>query len=495
MALPSLTSAAPRPRTPAGDRVRLAALLAGAALAEVALGLMIADPRFQRVVLLIAAVAALAAVFVFPMAAFGGLLVAVASIFLPGSAKFAVGPFELGPEELLLGALLVVALVRPRRAWWGGPAGGALAVFLVTIAVSGIAASVAGRAELSAVYSSARPFAMLTVFFVVVRLFPEREQVRRLLLVAAVVAAITGVVSLLVAAPGSGFARLLASEDSMSIRDNEGMGLVNRVRLPGVALAYVLFWYAAVRAADARSLARLGWLVALAAIGASLVLSFNRNMWVGMTAGLVLLLVVGDVATRRRLVGSLAGLAAVGLVLAVAGARLERDSPLYPIAQRATTLFDPGATTKESSLEERGTENRHAVAALKEHPVLGVGPGAPFGAVGTFRVGNTQIRAPQLFLHNQYLYLLLAGGLPALLAFLVFVGRVLEGVWRHLEDRELLAIGVGMVMTLLSALVMISFAAPAPAATIGLLGGAAIVMGRSPRDSGRRPADRPGLPG
>jgi hypothetical protein len=62
--------------------------------------------------------AGLAFVVAFPFAAACLLLFLIGSIDLPVGA-ISAGPVDVRPYELLLGVLLFVAVVRPRRATWG----------------------------------------------------------------------------------------------------------------------------------------------------------------------------------------------------------------------------------------------------------------------------------------------------------------------------------------------------------------------------------------
>ncbi len=477
-------------RSPAGalgSRARALLLVVGLVLAELAVGVMVVHPRFGSLILLGLAVGGLALVFRFPLAATCGLLLLTASVLSPGLFKFPVGPIELTLAELTLGALLLLALVRPRRGWWGGAAGGALAVFFGILAVASMIAILAGRTPFSVAFATARTLALLTVFYVVVRLFPDPREVHRLLTAAAVLGAITGVVSLVLAVPGAPLADVIASQGDNLITQSEGLGLVNRVRLPGVMLAFAVFWYAALRWATAEGRERLTWAGLVAAIGLAIALSFNRNMWAGLVVGLTILLVLA-VPVRRQLVIVLVVLAAVGLGLALSPARISDDSPLYPLVQRGSTLFNPGATARENSLNDRRLENRFAFSAVKEHPALGIGPGAAFGYRSTLveRNGLSTERVEQRWVHNQYVHLALIGGLPLLGAFLAFLAFVLRDVARRRgADMSLLALGAALVAIALSAIVMIYVVNGTGAVTIGAVCGAIVVLGQGRSSTAR----------
>jgi O-antigen ligase len=468
----------------ASNRWVRGAVLAGALLTvDLVIALAIVDPRFQRLVLLGLGVVALALVFRFPAAAVVGVLFLVTSIVQPGEFKAPFGPIEFRLEELVLGALLLVALVRPRRAWWGGVAGAALVAFIAVIALSGVLAMAAERATFSEVFAVARLFAPVLLFFVLVRLFPEPLQMRRILFAAVVLAALAGLVSIFVAAPGSPIGAALNISGDETIRASySGLGLVNRVRLPGVNLAYGLFWYAVVQAIAAHAGQRVLWLALLAPMAAGLALSFNRNMWVGLAFGLVVIMVMSRNVARRHIVVVLAILAAAGAAFVLSGKSVPTDSPLYPIVERGSTLFQPSQETRDSSIQERVVETRRATAAIRRHPVTGVGPGASFGNTGMAQnAAGAFIRQDARFMHNQYLFLLIIGGPAALLAFLTFLGAPLLAVLRNRWSSDgLVALAVGILLTMISAIVAIVFADPTSAAVLALLGAAIVVLTSRP---------------
>ncbi len=99
--------ATPRPRR-APFPYRPALIGAGVLLLELVVALGIAEPRFTRLLVLPLAAISLALVFSFPFAASCLFLGLVASISLPAVA-LPVGPVDVRPYELLLGALLLVA--------------------------------------------------------------------------------------------------------------------------------------------------------------------------------------------------------------------------------------------------------------------------------------------------------------------------------------------------------------------------------------------------
>ena len=84
-----------------------------------------------------------------------------------------------------------------------------------------------------------------------------------------------------------------------------GLGGLKRIRQPGLAFSYILFWWSIVAALTWRGRLRMLMWALVTASALNIVLSFNRNMWVGVLVGLGLVLVLGGVRLRHRLlVGS-----------------------------------------------------------------------------------------------------------------------------------------------------------------------------------------------
>jgi O-antigen ligase len=452
-----------------------ALVLAGGLLCEVAAALAITSGRFQLLLPAIAAALALALVFRFPAAAVVLAVVLSAGVF--HDDFFALPVPVLRPADLVVGALLLVSLVRPRRRTWGGTAGLLLGLFLAILVLSSVATVSAGRATPADVLSWARPFWLLTLFYVVVRLFPERDQARRMLDVGAIVGALTGVAAVL-AALGTPLADLLQDPALQTVREEEGLGLLARVRLPGLALSYALFFYTLLRFVEARGLSRAGWALVLGAGAANLLVSFNRNMWVALMIGLLAVMLLGGSTIRRRILAGAAATLTTLAVLALSGAGVDQQSRLYPIVERGATIFKPEEIRESQSLSDREIETRPAIRTAREHLLTGIGPGVPYGAyrISVVADGELAARQPRRFLHNQYLYMVLLGGIPLLLCWLGYLGAALRCAWRAPRDPLVAAAGIGIFMIMLSAVVEIYFSTQRWTTTLAMVAGAIVAM-------------------
>lgn len=434
-------------------------------------------PAISKVVFLFLAVVVAAVVLRFPMATALVFLCLTDFIFYPTAFAKEVGPISLRAHDLALVLLLGLALVKPKRRTWGGNTGTALLVFLGLVTLSDLIAVKSGATNLHEAITWARPLFLLTLFYVIVRLFPSVEERKILMLGAAVVGAITGLVAL-AASTGGGLAAALEKAAPETIRMSEGEGSIERVRLPGLSIGYGVFWYAVTQIVAKRRSARWGWSLLLAGIALDIVVSFNRNMWIGITVGLLLTAAFGGTFLRSRLAAGVGAAIALVAIVVIFGGPTTNSKVVQPVVERGSTLLSPGKTSKESSLTEREKETSVALKTAKENPLLGVGAGAPFGML-TREVNSSSITGyvlvPQLFLHNQYLYLVLIAGLPGLIAFLFFLlTPIVAVVKRTPRDPAITACGVGIAMIMLSAVVAIYFTVENMTAVLGLLTGVII---------------------
>ncbi len=461
------------------EAARIAAFLGAVLLLEAVLARGVVSSGISRPALLLAGVGALALVFRFPLATAVVMLGLTDFLFYPTFFQMEVGSLSIRPHELALAGLFLVALVRPRRHSWGGGTGIALAAFIAILLASSGLALLDGRAALTDIFNWGRPFAPLSFFYVVVRLFPQPEQRRQLLTAGAILAALTGVVAVFVAL-GAGFGHTLAGGGESILKEEEGAAGLLRVRLAGLSMAYALFWYVAVRIAAVRGNRRFGWSLVLAGMALAIAISFNRNMWLGLLAGMALMMIVAGPFVRSRLTVALV-VAAAGIVLLATFGSATESRVLDPVVKRGSTLLNPGRVEASSSLTDRERETRIAWSEAKRHPVLGIGPGVEFGVFNYAFVGPHSKRAePQLFLHNQYLYLLLIVGLPGTIAFLLFLGIPMASAFRRTPtDPAITACSVGIAMIMISSIVAIYFSVVDMTAVLGLLAGTIVADAES----------------
>lgn len=471
-----LTTTAPRPanaikRVP--EPARAVAFAIGLLVLEVGLAHGAIGPWASKLVLLLVGGLALALVLRFPIASALVYFAITDFIFYPLKFAHQVGPVNLRPFELILVVLLILAAARPKRRTWGGTAGGALAAFYVFLFIASALAIAGNHTDLKEALTWGRPLFLLSFFWVVIRLFPERHERGVLLAGAAAIAAATGVMAVVVTAD-AGLGVSLQEAATNTVREQ---GSLERIRLPGLSAAYGLFWFAALQVATKVGKPRLWWGAAFFGIALNIVFSFNRNMWIGILVGFLVLLVLGGPLLRKRLgIACLVVAAAVTFFVMVGGSAGKET--VQPLIERGETLVNPSKTSHESSVDQRLAETEAAWKTARSNLLFGIGPGVPFGFAISEPQRNgsgtivTVTQLPQLFLHNQYLYLLMITGIPGLITFVVFLGTTVVDGLRYLRDDLLLlscAIGIGMIM--ISAVVAIYFTVVDMTAILGLLAG------------------------
>jgi hypothetical protein len=159
---------------------------------ELAVAAGVSDPRFARLVVLLAAVGGLALVAALPLPSAMALLFIAASIFHGSFFRWSVGPLDVHLDEVVFLALVFTAVVAPRRHTWGGAAGALLAVFFAVVVLSAWLAVQAGRVSLTDAFNWGRPLMLYGSFWVVLRLFPDADSMRKLLFAALACGALTG---------------------------------------------------------------------------------------------------------------------------------------------------------------------------------------------------------------------------------------------------------------------------------------------------------------
>ena len=456
---------------------------------EAALAHGVAGPQISKLVFVFIGVLCFALVLRFPLVTAMAVFFFTDFVFYPTYFAQQVGPLSIRPHELALAALLLIALVRPKRQTFGGTAGWALLAFYGMLAVSSLIAVKGGATSLSDAFNFSRALFQLSIFFVVVRLFPDAYERRLLLTAAAVIAAATGAIAVLTSF-GAGFGKALQAAGSQTIKAENGAEGIDRVRLPGLSASYALFWYAAVQIIWRRGGRLALWWLVLAGITVDIIVSFNRNMWVGVVIGFVLILVLGGVKARGRLSGAAVVLVSAAILFVIFGSSGSNNSVVEPIIKRGETIVTPEKTSKENSLQLRFEETEKAWESAQHHLLFGVGPGASFGVedkevVTSGSIFTGERLVPQLFLHNQYLFLILISGVPGLIAFLFFLIAPIRDAFKRMpRDPAITACGIGIVLIMISAVIAIYFTVEDMTAVLGLLTGVIVADREGPAADG-----------
>ncbi len=254
-----------------------------------------------------------------------------------------------------------------------------------------------------------------------------------------------------------------------------------RVRPPGLILVYATACFAAAYLLWGPKGRRVAVGSLLAACVMGILVSQNRNMLIGLVAGLGL---AGLLAKRR---GRLAAVIAVGAVIvSVFAAATGGSSGIgeSTVLERVMSLTSLSQLESSTTVTDRLRENRAALDTLSGSPIVGVGWGVPYGLT-LIRFENGEFKTLQpLFVHQQYLHIwLVAGllGLGGLLAALVL--SVVSGTrWLRRAESERAWLGAGVVAAVtaiaVSSLVGIYIVNPASAPVLAGIVALATVLQR-----------------
>lgn len=157
--------------------------------------------------------------------------------------------------------------------------------------------------------------------------------------------------------------------------------------------------------------------IALAWIAGVIALVYTqvRGAWVGIVAGAV----AGAAVARRGFLLVLAGVA-IALVIAAAVST--------PIRERTATLLNP----RNDTAMDRVAMLRAGIRMVREHPLLGVGPGQVKYLYGQYAVPEA-LRRSTSHLHNTPLQILVERGVLGLVAWLALFGTFFVGAARILR--------------------------------------------------------------
>jgi len=166
----------------------------------------------------------------------------------------------------------------------------------------------------------------------------------------------------------------------------------------------------------------------------ALALTFTRSAWVGASVGIASLLLMKDF----RLIGALPVVLAVGIAIAPP-----------QVTQRLYSMFNLNDPTSR----DRVAMLREGSRMIAADPLTGMGPNMVEREYIRFRDPEAVERVNP-HLHNVPLQIAAERGLPALGAWLWFVGSAAAGLWgllRHGRHRFLAACGLGALAAMLGA--------------------------------------------
>jgi O-antigen ligase len=335
-----------------------------------------------------------------------------ASTFADAYALPKSGPLYPAEAMVFLG---LAALPFFRSTALGGVLGALVAVFLGAVVLGIIVASGHGVRTHEALLEARTPVLYASFWLALAAARADRRRFMTLVGAAAAAVAVLTIAQFLV--PGHAIFR--TGQLPVITSDNGFL----RVRPPGLLLAYFgaifglayLIWGARRR--------RLPVVALVALFAATILISLNRNMIVGIAVGLIAAFVVvrGRAKASVRIVAVAA--AAAAIVGVAAGGT---------VVQRILSLGNVGYL-QQTTLADRAYEDAFARATIARHPISGIGWGVSYGAQARDTSGLIQ---PRSFVHNQYYELWLKTGILGLASYVgMLLATGLAGI--RLARREL----------------------------------------------------------
>lgn len=348
----------------------------------------------------------------------------------------------------------------------------AMFAFLAAV-VFGVAVGMENGASLHEAAFSMRYMLFYAAFWPALVAFAyDRALVIRLVCIGVAAVAVLTVAQLIVGSSRQLF--LIGSSDLSGSLSTSDTGFL-RVRPPGMTSVYVVAAFALARVLWGPARGRmLGWLmVALTITG--IAISANRNMAVGLVAGLA----AAAVFTRQRhrvtvLATTVVAVIAALVLLAQSSATIGSN----PVVSRFASVTNY-SELQTQTLDDRYYENGIALQRLHAHPITGLGWGPDYGAYLLTSDYGFLVSTPRPFMHEQYLWIWMRAGiigLGALIAMLAF------GIWngaryaraRHGSDDAWLGAGVVVALVALAASSNVAIYLTPPDSTVPLAGALAL---------------------
>lgn len=431
-----------------------AGMLVGGASLVAAWGVANMSPSLVVATTAVLGLIALAAVD--PVVPCAALLVCESTIFDPNALPEI---HRIKPVEILLLVATVSAFTHSRgvpATRWERIIGRYLLVYMVFDCLAVVVGLTTGS-TLTTAMQGFRPSLLIAAYWPVVWTMRARRRRRWLLGCAAVSGLVVAVLQVIQYEIGVLGLRLFVTSPTSSVFSVDGGAL--RVRAPGLTLAYAVGIWALAVAIWGRGKRRLVGLAMFGLMLAAVLVSLNRNMVLGLFAGVFLALMA--LPQRRKVVATLAAAGLLGtLVVAIGG--VQASGLIY---HRFASVINP-ATLQSGSIQDREYENRLAIAALKKHPLFGIGWGTSYGATITRTVAGETMTQNRPFVQLQYLELWLRTGFAGMAAFCAAVlgglGASFWGFRRGQPAEREAAGGTLMALTALAvgALVATYFSTP-----------------------------------
>lgn len=395
--------------------------------------------------------------------------------FAPGSQFYRVGVANITVSEIVVwfavGCVVLDCVRRRRLPPVPAPVGVALGLMAVAILVGTIVGYSAG-AGLKTQFDGIRNVLPLLVSIpMVAAVMPENDRMRPVLTGAAALIALKAFLGLVQQAQFG------------------GLGITNIVYFEPTANWLFVLYLLGLVACRLRRVSVPWWVWAFAPLVAfEFVAGLKRSLWIGLVAGLVLVVALGLSRLGRRL--AIPAILAVGALVWVLVSAGFGDSLQGPVAQRVESLR-PSKLAVNRADRYRLDERANVWDAIKQQPLTGLGQGVTWQAVHPLGIEYEDLRG---YVHFAALWFWMKYSLLGLLAYIALMGSSLWlglAVFRRQTDPLQAALGLGFagaIVALVVAELTVTWIGAEPRFTLVVGAATGIACGMLPRTPSRLPA-------
>ncbi len=440
------------------------ALVAAVIVLGVISGLLATKLSLDVVLLVLGGIAVLLVAFSRPEYMILLMLIASSSIYtlrqIPTiKVGFGFSAIEFG-LIFLLGLIIAQLLGDTTKTYIQTPLDWPVALFFLASFVSMINSVVNLGTDIDLLEFQWRILFNYLVFFAVTNLIRNRRQLLTLVLGMFVIATVTAFLMVAQQAAGSSATILPGYVHTAGVMGDDFSG-VSRIRLPGESLVLVMFMPALILFISRERMGRVGWLLFAATIFLLLAVAFtfNRRMWIGIAISIMVVFLLSTRMQRKNLLIFLGVIIVLGLVfLPLLSAFFPRAGDIFnALYIRGASLFTGDQVKYSASWQWRMLEIGFAKIKIKQHPLLGIGPGNDYRP----RIRPTDTLTGHV--HNNYYFLMLDLGLAGFIPFVWFSAMFLfrwYRLWHTIKDKVFMAVVLGFGLSYITVLIT-CIAAPA----------------------------------
>jgi hypothetical protein len=369
--------------------------------------------------------------------------------------------FEFGPGRLyltdlmllmLFGLIVARLLVEPDFKLVRTPLDLPMITFLtITFLTAGVAVVRTGL-DIGYAITELRVVIYYAAIFPVTNLLRERRQIMLLfwgLIGLAIFVAIAMFAQFLLGQS----ANILPGRVESLVTTGETHSEITRIVTPGESLALTMFiTLTVILVLERFSIVSFARALQVAITGLAVIITFNRNFWIGVGIALLILAYLVREQERAKLIlWSIASTALLAIILLLIFAMPESRAQTLVTSsvERLASLAETNNyESQDSTLRWRNFEYQYSIPAAFEHPLFGLGMGSLYRPI---ILGIDDIYFDgRAYTHNAHMWILMKTGVFGYLSFVwlsaLFVARSFRN-WRLPNDPTLRGIVLGFTLT------------------------------------------------